>query len=226
MANVLLLLAVLLNFVGNVGGWDAGKTIWVALVMDLVGAALLAQALLATAGHVEGRQRLYRLAAGGFLLLWVGLSAFWRFGLPAVMGTNIEDLFVTLTTSQGAVPASVMRYLTIVYEILTLWIVSGMAFVAAHVMMLLSSRGARHDDWVRGLPVYAWLLASMVSLLATILIAVSFVGVLWSLPLSLSFGAWLVAKLVIAPNLFISGYASSLHLGRSLSRARSAIPDD
>ncbi len=132
--NVLLILAVFLNFVGSVGGWDGSKTIWVAFGMDLVGVTLLGRAFLVTASQAEGRSRLYRLAAGSLLLLWVGLTAFWRFGLPAVMGTNIQDLFLTLITSQAGVPVRIMRYLTVVYEILSLWILSAFVFVLAHVM--------------------------------------------------------------------------------------------
>jgi len=224
--NVLLILAVFLNFVGSVGGWDGSKTIWVAFGMDLVGVALLGRAFLVTAGQAEGRSRLYRLAAGSLLLLWVGLTAFWRFGLPAVMGTNIQDLFLTLITSQAGVPVRIMRYLTVVYEILSLWILSAFVFVLAHVIILMDSRLAPPHDWARGLPVYAWVLGAGVSLVATTLIAIAFVGVLWGGSLAGNFNAWVVAKMIVAPNIFISGYASSLQLGRSAARASSPLAED
>ncbi len=219
-ANVLLILAVFLNFLGVRVGWDAGKTVWAALTADLVGVAILGAVFFLTSTRTEGRARLYRRIEASLLVAWVGITAFWRFALPAAIGTDLQDLFVTLITSQGGLPGWVTRSAPVVVELLTLWIVSAALFLAAHVVILLDSRAASADDWARGLPVYGWVVAAGVSLAATILIVLSFMAVLGGAPIAVNAGAWLIAKMVVAPNLFISGYASSLQLGRSAARRR------
>ncbi len=223
-ANFLLILAVFLNFLGLRVGWDAGKTVWVALTADLVGVSILGCVFFLTATRTEGRARLYRRIEASLLVAWVGITAFWRFALPAAVGTDLQDLFVTLIVSQGALPGWVTRSAPVVVELLYLWIACAALFLAAHVVILLDSRAASADDWARGLPVYAWVVAAGVSLAATILIVLSFVAVLQGAPISVNVGAWLIAKMIVAPNLFISGYASSLQLGRSAARGRP--PDD
>ncbi len=225
-ANLLLILAVFLNFLGVRVGWDAGKTVWAALTTDLVGVAILGSVFFLTAARTEGRARLYRRIEASLLVAWVGITAFWRFALPAAIGTDLEDLFVTLIVSQGALPGWVTRSAPVVVELLYLWIASAAVFLAAHVVILLDSRAASADDWARGLPVYAWVVAAGVSLAATILIVLSFIAVLQGAPIAVNVGAWLIAKMVVAPNLFISGYASSLQLGRSAMRALSPVADD
>jgi len=223
-ANFLLILAVFLNFLGLRVGWDAGKTVWVALTADLVGVSILGCVFFLTATRTGGRARLYRRIEASLLVAWVGITAFWRFALPAAVGTDLQDLFVTLIVSQGALPGWVTRSAPVVVELLYLWIACAALFLAAHVVILLDSRAASADDWARGLPVYAWVVAAGVSLAATILIVLSFVAVLQGAPISVNVGAWLIAKMIVAPNLFISGYASSLQLGRSAARGRP--PDD
>ncbi|HEX9340770.1 MAG TPA: hypothetical protein VF992_06325 [Thermoplasmata archaeon] len=218
-ANLLLILALFLNFVGSLGGWDAGTTIWVALGLDLVGAAALGRVFLATADRTAGRSRLYRKVAGSLLVGWVALSAFWRFVLPSAVGTNLQDLFVALLTSDEALPVSVVRSVGVVYQVLGLWIGSAAMFFAAQVVIALDARIASEDDWARGLPVYAWTLAAGVSFVATVFIAFSVVSVLRGGRVADAYPGWVLAKLVVAPNVFISGYASSLQLGRSAARA-------
>ncbi len=221
-SNFLLILAVFLNFLGLRVGWDAGKTVWVALTADLVGVAILGSVFFLTATRTEGRARLYRRIEASLLVAWVGITAFWRFALPAAIGTDLQDLFVTLIAPQGALPGWVARSAPVVYELLYLWIVCAVLFLAAHVVILLDSRAASADDWARGLPVYAWVVAAGVSLAATVLIVLSLAAVLEGAPIAVNVGAWLIAKMIVAPNLFISGYASSLQLGRSAARARAS----
>ena len=221
-ANVLLIVAVFLNFLGVRVGWDAGKTVWAALTADLVGVAILASVFFLTATRVEGRARFYRRIEASLLVAWIGITAFWRFALPAAIGTDLQDLFVTLIASQGTLPGWVSRSAPVVVELLYLWIVCAALFLAAHVVILLDSRAASADDWARGLPVYAWVVAAGVSLVATILIVLSLAAVLEGAPIAVNVGAWLIAKMIVAPNLFISGYASSLQLGRSAARARAS----
>src|SRR5438105_541525 len=45
-----------------------------------------------------------------------------------------------------------------------------------------------------------------------------------ALPLADDVNAWLVAKVIVAPNVFLSGYASSLDLGRRIRAARTRRP--
>src|SRR5947209_5559330 len=105
-----------------------------------------------------------------------------------------------------------------------LWIAAAAVFVAAHVLLGIVRRTARADDWARGLPVYAWILAAGISLVATVFIVLSFLYVLAGRPLADDFNAWLVAKVIVAPNVFLSGYASSLDLGRRIRAARARFP--
>ncbi len=81
-------------------------------------------------------------------------------------------------------PGWVTRYAPVVVELPYRWIVRAAIFLVAQVPILLDSRAASADDWVRGLPVHAWGVAASVS-----------------------------------------GYASSLQLGRSAARTRSATGD-
>ena len=87
----------------------------------------------------------------------------------------------------------------------------------------IARRAARPDDWVRGLPVYAWILGAGISLAATVSIVLSFLYVLAGRPLADNLNVWLVAKMIVAPNVFISGYASSLDLGRRIRSVRASV---
>jgi hypothetical protein len=89
---------------------------------------------------------------------------------------------------------------------------------------VIARRTAPPDDWVRGLPAYAWLLAAVISLLATVFIVLSFLSVVAGQSLADNFNAWLIAKVIVAPNVFISGYASSLDLGRRIRASRTKRP--
>ena len=220
-ANLLLIVAVFLNFTGGSELWNAGKTVWVALGMDLLGAALMGWVFVIIADRGGKRSSKYRKAAGASLLLWVLVTAFWRFVLPTLAGTDIQDLFLALSTAQGAIPPWVTRNAGYVQQILGLWIFSAAVFFGAQVVILLDRRETARDDWVRGLPVYAWVLASGISLVATVFIALSLASVLAGGSLAENFNLSLVAKIIVAPNIFISGYASSLQLGREMSRVRS-----
>ena len=220
-ANLLLIVALFLNFTGGSDLWNAGKTVWVALGMDLLGAALLGWVFVAIADRGGTRSSKYRRAAGASLLLWVLVTAFWRFALPTLAGSDLQDLFLTLSTARGGVPAWVTRNADYVQQTLGLWIFSAALFLGAHVVILLDHRETARDDWVFGLPVYAWVLASGVSLVATVSIALSLASVLAGGSLAENFNLSLVAKIIVAPNIFISGYASSLQLGREMSRIRS-----
>ncbi len=222
-ANLLLIIAVFLNFAGGTSWWNAGETVWVALWTDLVGAALMGSVFFAIANRGEGRSYLYRRIVGSFLISWVLVTAFWRFAVPGLAGTDLQDLFVPLITAAGGVPAGITRDTAFIEQILGLWIVGAAVFFGAHVVMVLDRRGAAADDWVRGLPVYAWTVAAGISLVATVSIALSLLAALTGGPLAGNFNLALLAKLIVAPNIFISGYASSLQLGREMAR-RQARP--
>ena len=218
--NVLLLLAVFMNLVGGLGPVTPGALLWVALGLDLPGAALLASALWDVAMRGGGRTRLIRRAAALLLFGWVGLTAVWRFALPAAMGTNLEALFTAFLTN--SVPAGVRGNLPAVYNLFGVWIAAAATFVAVHVLLVLARWKAPGEDWVRGLPAYAWLLASGISLAATAFIVLSFLYVLAGREPLENLNVWLVAKMIVAPNVFLSGYASSLDLGRRIRSGRAS----
>jgi hypothetical protein len=167
---------------------------------------------------------LIRKAAALSLIAWVGLTATWRFAFPAAIGTNLEDLFTSFLTGPVTSPTDVRRDLSAMYDLFGLWIAAATVFVAAHGLLVIARRTAEPDDWVRGLPAYAWLLAAVISLLATVFIVLSFLSVVAGQSLADNFNAWLIAKVIVAPNVFISGYASSLDLGRRIRASRTKRP--
>lgn len=221
--NLLILLAVFVNLIGGLGPLTPRVILWAALGMDLLGAGLLAWPLWATGRRAEGRTRLLRRGAAGLLLAWIGLSAVWRFALPALLGTNVQDLFTAFLTGPATVPAEVQEELPLMYQLFGLWIAAATVFVAAHVLLGFARWTAGPYDWIGRLPAVAWILAAAISLVATVFIVLSFLYVLAGRSLADDFNAWLIAKVIVAPNVFLSGYASSLELGRKIRSGRDWI---
>src|SRR5438034_3168996 len=91
--NLLLVLAVFVNVIGGLGPVNPSRILWAALGMDLVGVALLGWIFWDSAGPIEGRMRIVRRIVSLLLFLWVGLTAFWRFVLPASAGRAMQALF-------------------------------------------------------------------------------------------------------------------------------------
>src|SRR5204862_6755326 len=91
--NLLLVLAVFVNLIGGLGPVNPSRILWIALGMDLVGVALLGWIFWDSAGPIEGRMRLVRRIVALLLFLWVGLTALWRFVLPAAAGSDLQALF-------------------------------------------------------------------------------------------------------------------------------------
>ena len=222
--NLLLVLAVFVNVIGGLGPVNPSRILWAALGMDLVGVALLGWIFWDSARPIEGRMRVVRRVVALLLFVWVGLTAFWRFVLPAAAGTDMQALFSAFLIGPADFPTRFRQDLPGMYQIFGLWIAAAAVFVAAHVLLAIVRRTAPADDWARGLPVYAWILAAGISLVATVFIVLSFLYVLAGRPLADDFNAWLVAKVIVAPNVFLSGYASSLDLGRRIRAARTRRP--
>src|SRR2546425_4891621 len=198
--NLLLVLAVFVNVIGGLGPVNPSRILWAAFGMDLVGVALLGWIIWDSAGRVEGRARLLRRIAALLLFLWVGLTVFWRFALPAAVGTDIQELFTAFLTGPSDFPTRFRQDLTAMYQIFGLWIAAAAVFVAAHVLLAIVRRTARADDWARGLPVYAWILGTGISLVATVFIVLSFLYVLARRPPAGDFNPWLLPKGILAPN--------------------------
>src|SRR5205807_9072852 len=132
--NLLLVLAVFVNVIGGLGPVNPSRILWAALGMDLVGVALLGRIIWDSAGRVEEPARLIRRMAALLLLLWVGLTAFWRFALPAALGTDIQELFIAFLTGPADFPTRFRQDLTAMYQIFGLWIAAAAGFVAAHLL--------------------------------------------------------------------------------------------
>src|SRR5436309_8215308 len=96
--NLFLVLAVFVNVIGGLGPVNPSRILWAAFGMDLLGVALLGWIFWDSARLTDGRTRIVRRIAALLLFLWVGLTAFWRFALPAALGTNIQDLFTAFLT--------------------------------------------------------------------------------------------------------------------------------
>src|SRR5216117_4295531 len=102
--NLLLVLAVFVNLIGGLGPVNPSRILWAALGMDLVGVALLGWIIWDSAGRLEGPARLIRRIAALLLFVWVGLTAFWRFALPAAIGTDIQELFIAFLIGPSDFP--------------------------------------------------------------------------------------------------------------------------
>lgn len=222
--NVLLILAVFVNVIGGLGPVNPSGIVWAAFGTDLVGVTLLGWIFWDSARPIDGSPRVVRRIAALLLFLWVAMTAAWRFVLPAALGTNIQDLFTAFLTGPADFPTRFRGDLLTMYGILGLWIAAAAVFLVAHVVLGIVRRTAPPEDWTRGLPAYAWILAAGISLVATVAIVLSFLDVLAGGPLEDNFNASLVAKVIVAPNVFISGYASSLDLGLRIRSRRTGIP--
>src|SRR5438094_3143102 len=89
--NLLLVLAVFVNLIGGLGPVNPSRILWTALTMDLVGVALLGWIFWDSARPIEGRMRIVRRIVALLLFVWGGLTAFWRFVLPAIAGTDMQE---------------------------------------------------------------------------------------------------------------------------------------
>src|SRR5437588_3113796 len=120
--NLLLVLAVFVNLIGGLGPVNPSRILWTALGMDLVGVGLLGWIFWDSAGPIEGRMRIVRRIVALLLFLWVGLTAFWRFVLPAAAGTDMQALFSAFLIGPADFPTRFRQDLTAMYQIFGLWI--------------------------------------------------------------------------------------------------------
>ncbi|TLZ83019.1 MAG: hypothetical protein E6K05_04495, partial [Methanobacteriota archaeon] len=126
--NLLLVLAVFVNVIGGLGPVNPSRILWAALGMDLVGVALLGWIIWDSAGRVDGPARVVRRVAALLLFLWVGLTAFWRFALPAALGTDMQALFTDFLTGPSDFPTRFRQDVTAMYQIFGLWIAAAAVF--------------------------------------------------------------------------------------------------
>src|SRR5438309_7368529 len=151
--NLLLVLAVFVNLIGGLGPVNPSRILWTAFGMDLVGVALLGWIFWDSAGRSEGPARVVRRVAALLLFLWIGLTAVWRFALPAALGTDMQALFTDFLTGPSDFPTRFRQDVTAMYQIFGLWIAAAAVFAAAQVLLAIVRRTAAADDWARGLPV-------------------------------------------------------------------------
>lgn len=217
-SSLLWLVAVLLNFLGPAGPLTAGVSAWAAMGLDLPGAFLLATIYASLGRRGRGAARARRKWIAWGVLLWCGLTAYWRFVLPAVAQTNLQDLFDGLLGGYPAGLSLAKGSATVVLELFGLWIAASIVYAAVHALIAWDFREAGDDEWVRGLPAYAWLLGAIVSLGGTAAVVVGLLPVLRGGPIGPIFTTGAILKLLVAPNLFLSGYVTSLQLGRAIRR--------
>lgn len=207
-SNASILITAVLSFLG----WSLGAVAWVVLALDPIGVALLAIVFWSLADAVRGRPRRFRRAAAIFLSAWVGLAVTWRFLIPGALGTDIPALLGQIMTISDQVPPDLAPSIPAINAILALWAGGAVLFVLAQACAYIGLRRDGADDWARELPATTWLLAAVVSLAGTLVLVLSLASQLQGQPAgSLLAGALL--KLILAPNLFITAYFSSLQLG-------------
>jgi hypothetical protein len=216
--NLLWILAVALNLLGPLGPLTAGLLAWIAFTLDIPGALLLGAAYVRLTRE-EGDPRITRRAAIFWGLVgWAFLSAYWRFLIPLVMGTDVQDLFQGLL---GANPGALIQARDAwasVQEIFGVWIAAAGLFFVVHVLIAIDYRRSSDEEWTSGIPAYAWIMGTGLSFVSTILIVAALLPVLAGGLIGPTFIAGAVGKLLVAPNLMLSGYVSSLDLGRVARR--------
>ena len=218
--NLVWILAVALNLLGPLGPFTAGVLGWLALSLDLPGVALLAAAY-AVLNREQGRESGHlRLAIIWGFVGWVALSAFWRFLLPLATGTDLQDLFVGLLGANPGALALAKKAWASVEAIFVAWIAAAGLFFVVHLLIAIDYRRASDVEWVKGVPAYAWLLGTGFSFVSTILIVAALLPVLGGGFLGSTFTGGAIGKLLVAPNIMLSGYVSSLQLGRAAIAAR------
>src|SRR5436309_2649623 len=219
--NLIWLLAVALNLLGPLGPLTAGLLAWVALTLDLPGAVLLGAAYGRLRRETGDRRSLLRMAIFWGFVGWASLSVYWRFLIPLVTGTDVLDLFQGLL---GASPGALILARNAwpsMQEIFAVWIAAAALFFVLHVLIALDYRRASEREWSLGVPAYAWLLGTGFSLVSTILIVVALLPVLAGGLLGPTFTAGALGKLLVTPNIMLSGYTASMQLSRVAMRGRS-----
>ena len=216
--NLIWILAVALNLLGPLGPLSAGILGWVALSADLPGVALLAAAYAGLTREQERTSSRLRSAIVWGFVGWVVLSAYWRFLLPLTMGTDVQDLFAGLLGANPGTLALAKKAWASVEEIFVAWIAAAGLFFVLHLLIAIDYRRASDVEWVKGVPAYAWLLGTGLSFVSTILIVAALLPVLAGGLIGPTFVAGAVGKLLVAPNLMLSGYVSSSDLGRVARR--------
>ena len=219
--NLIWLLTIALNLLGPLGPLTAGLLAWVALTLDVPGAFLLGAAYGRLRRETGDRRSILRMAICWGFVGWASLSVYWRFLIPLVTGTDVLDLFQGLLgASPGALILARNAWPSI-QEIFAVWIAAAALFFVLHVLIALDYRRASEREWSLGVPAYAWLLGTGFSLVSTILIVVALLPVLAGGLLGPTFTAGALGKLLVTPNIMLSGYTASMQLSRVAMRGRS-----
>ncbi len=216
--NLIWILAVALDLLGPLGFLNAGALAWVALTLDLPGAILLGTAygrLKQEAGSTRG---ILRVAIFWGFVGWAILSAYWRFALPLVTGTDVQDLLQGLIGANAGALILARNAGPSMLEIFGVWIAAAGLFFGVHILIAVDYRRASGTEWSLGAPAYAWVVGAGLSFVSTILIVAALLPVLAGGLTGQTFVAGAVGKLLVAPNIMISGYVSSLDLGRVARR--------
>lgn len=217
-SSLLWVLSVVLNFIGPAGPITAGVLAWTAMGLDLLGALLLAWIFHGLARGAAGATRWRRNGIALGFLIWTGLTAYWRFILPAVAQINVVDLFAGLLGADPSGLALARTSATVVAELFGLWLGASVLFALIQAVVALDYRRAPEEEWVRGLPAYAWLVGALISLAGTAAVVLGLLPVLSGGVPDSSVTVGAVLKLLVAPNVFLSGYVASLQLGWVLVR--------
>jgi len=218
--NLIWILAVALNLIGPLGFLTAGGLAWVAFTLDLPGAVLLGAAYGGLKREAGSTGSILRPAIFWGFVGWAVLSVFWRFALPLVTGTDVQDLFQGLLgANPGALTLARSAWPSML-EIFGVWIAAAGLFFAVHVLIAVDYRRSSGTEWSLAAPAYAWVVGTGMSFLSTILIVASLLPVLAGGYLGSTFNAGAIGNLLVVPNIMLSGYTSSLRLGRVAMRRR------
>jgi hypothetical protein len=216
--NLIWILAVALNLVGPLGGLTAGLLAWIAFTLDLPGALLLGAAYLRLTREEGSPRNRRRRAIFWGLVGWAFLSVYWRFMIPLVTGTDVQDLFQGLLGANPGALSMARSAWASVQEIFGVWIAAAGLFFVVHVLIAVDYRRSSEGEWSFAVPAYAWVLGTGLSFVSTVLIVAAFLPVLAGGYLGLTFNAGAIGKLLVVPNIMLSGYTSSLRLGRVAAR--------
>ena len=216
--NLIWLLAVALNLLGPLGPLTAGLLAWIALTLDLPGGVLLGAAYGRLTREAGDRRSYLRAAISWGFVAWASLSVYWRFLIPLVTGTDVLDLFQGLLGANPAALVLARNAWPSMQEIFGVWIAAAALFFALHLLIAVDYRRSSEREWSLGVPAYAWLLGTGFSFVSTILVAIAFLPVLAGGFLGATFTAGAIGKLLVTPNIMLSGYTASLQVSRVAMR--------
>ncbi len=193
------------------GAMDSGRLAFLSMGIDTLAVALFAASLRGMAKEREGRARKWLRRSAALLVIWAVLSTAWRFLLPMSAGTDAETVFYEIFTPEDIVPRTAGPL--VLDGMLILWTTASAVFVITQLALVVARLNARESDPLKRLPLTGWLVAAVLSFVGTLLVVFALGTQIEGGQLSYVFVPGAFLKTLLAPCLFIGGYAEGARWG-------------